>query len=121
MTPFDLARDESFWREVGNYYDRTEGILNIEHGYWGKMSRPVLSVYLDALRMVNTQNSFYARKDFDADEAEATRRIAQSLGVAPEAAGGADALHETVDGAVGLAPDLVRHPPVSAERGGVSR
>lgn len=44
------------------------------------MSRPVQDTYLDAMRMVNAQNSFYARKDFDADEAEATRRIAQALG-----------------------------------------
>ena len=79
--PADLARDESFWREVATYYDRTEGILNLEHGYWGKMANPVQQVYLDALRMVNKQNSFYARKDFDADEAEATRRIADALGV----------------------------------------
>lgn len=32
------------------------------------------------MRMVNTQNSFYARKDFDSDEAAATRRIANALG-----------------------------------------
>jgi len=31
--------------------------------------------------MVNTQNSFYARKNFYADEAEATLRIANALGV----------------------------------------
>jgi len=80
ISPADLAREESFWRDVAAYYDRTEGILNIEHGYWGKMARPVQAAYLDALRMVNTQNSFYARKDFAADEAEATRRIARSLG-----------------------------------------
>ncbi len=78
--PATLARDESFWREIAGYYDRTEGILNLEHGYWGKMARPVQAAYLDALRMVNVQNSFYARKDYDADEAEATRRIAASLG-----------------------------------------
>ena len=79
-TPTALAQDESFWREVGNYYDRTDGILNLEHGYWGKMARPVQDVYLDALRMVNEQNSFYARKDYTDDEAEATRRIAHALG-----------------------------------------
>ena len=76
----DLARDEWFWREVASLYDRTDGILNLEHGYWGKMSRPVQAAYLDAVQMVNTQNSFYARKDFDADEAKAVRRIARSLG-----------------------------------------
>jgi len=80
MDAADLARDESFWREVASYYDRTDGILNLEHGYWGKMARPVQEAYLDALRMVNAQNSYYARKDFKADEAEATRRIAEALG-----------------------------------------
>ena len=75
-----LARNETYWRKVAEHYDRTEGILNLEHGYWGKMSRSVQATYLDALRMVNTQNSFYARKDFAADEAEATRRVARALG-----------------------------------------
>ena len=79
-SPAALARDESFWRRVAGYYDRTEGILNLEHGYWGKMARPVQEAYLDSLRMVNAQNSFYARKSFDDDEAEATRRIARALG-----------------------------------------
>ena len=80
LTPAELARDEAFWKKVSGYYDRTEGILNLEHGYWGKMAHPVQSTYLDALRMVNAQNSFYARKDFAADEAVATRRIARALG-----------------------------------------
>ena len=81
LTPAELAHDEVFWKRVSGYYDRTEGILNLEHGYWGKMAHPVQSTYIDALRMVNAQNSFYARKDFAADEAEATRRIADALGV----------------------------------------
>lgn len=79
-SPEAIARDEAFWREVAGYYDRTKGILNLEHGYWGKMASPVEDAYLAAMRMVNAQNSFYARKDFDADEAEATRRIAMALG-----------------------------------------
>ena len=80
VTPADLARDEAFWREVGSFYDRSEAILNLEHGYWAKMARPVQAAYFDALTMVNTENSYYARREFAADEAEATRRIARALG-----------------------------------------
>ena len=58
----DLARDEAFWREVAGYYDRTEGIVNLEHGYWGKMARPVKAAYADATHMVNAQNSFLCAK-----------------------------------------------------------
>ncbi len=78
--PTDLARDEQFWRGVAKSYERTQGVLNLEHGYWGKMALPVQKAYLDALRMVNMQNSFYARKDYAADETAATQRIAAALG-----------------------------------------
>ncbi len=80
-TPAVLAQDETFWSEVATNYDRTEGIVNLEHGYWGKMAHPVQDAYIDATRMVNTQNSFYARKQFAADEKKSIRRVARALGV----------------------------------------
>ena len=81
VTADELARDENFWSEVAAFYDRTKGIVNLEHGYWGKMASPVQDAYLDATRMVNAQNSFYARKRYDADAAFATQRVARTLGV----------------------------------------
>ena len=81
ITPSTLAQDEAFWSEVATHYDRTEGIVNLEHGYWGKMAHPVQDAYIDATRMVNAQNSFYARKEYEADELESVRRVARSLGV----------------------------------------
>jgi len=80
-SPSVLAQDETFWSEVATHYDRTEGIVNLEHGFWGKMAHPVQDAYIDATRRVNAQNSFYARKQFDADEMESVRRVARVLGV----------------------------------------
>ncbi len=79
-SPSALARDEVFWSGVAANYDRTEGIVNLEHGFWGKMSHSVQDAYIDATRMVNTQNSFYARKQYDADELGCVRRVAHALG-----------------------------------------
>ena len=79
--PSALAQDESFWSEVATNYDRTVGIVNLEHGYWGKMAHPVQDAYIGATRMVNAQNSFYARKQFEADEMESVRRVARALAV----------------------------------------
>jgi len=76
-----LAQDEAFWSEVATNYDRTVGIVNLEHGYWGKMAHPVQDAYIAATRMVNTQNSFYARKEYESDEIESARRVARALGV----------------------------------------
>jgi selenocysteine lyase/cysteine desulfurase len=80
-TPAALASNEAFWSEVATHYDRTEGIINLEHGYWGKMAHPVQDAYINATRMVNTQNSFYARKQYAADETQSVRRVARALGV----------------------------------------
>ncbi|MEP1448260.1 MAG: aminotransferase class V-fold PLP-dependent enzyme [Paraglaciecola sp.] len=75
-----LASDEKFWQEIANYYDRTQGIINLEHGYWGKMAKPVQDAYIKATKMVNQQNSFYARKDFYGDVKHAIERVSQALG-----------------------------------------
>lgn len=76
-----LAKDESFWREVATYYDRTEGIVNLEHGYWGKMAHPVQEAFVNATKMVNAQNSFYARKGYGEDASLSVHRVAKALGV----------------------------------------
>ncbi len=78
---FQLATDENYWREIARHYDLTSGITNLEHGYWGKMANPVQQTYLAATKMVNAQNSFYARKDYDTDYQTSVRRVAEALGV----------------------------------------
>ncbi|WOJ96750.1 aminotransferase class V-fold PLP-dependent enzyme [Congregibacter brevis] len=84
MSAEDLARDETYWQRVASFYDRTEGIVNLEHGYWGKMPRPVQTSYLDALQRINKQNSFYARKEFSADYRLAVEQVAALLGAEPD-------------------------------------
>lgn len=81
LSPSALARDETFWSDVATHYDRTVGIINLEHGYWGKMAHAVQDAYIEATRMVNTQNSYYARRQYNADEKESVRRVAHALGV----------------------------------------
>lgn len=76
-----LARDEGFWKEIASYYDRTQGVVNLEHGYWGKMAHPVQDAFIDATRMVNAQNSFYARKGYADDQRLSVHSVAQALGV----------------------------------------
>ena len=76
-----VATNEQYWKKVASYYDETTGIVNLEHGYWGKMAKPVQDYYLSATQMVNAQNSYYARKDYKADHKISVQRIAKALGV----------------------------------------
>lgn len=80
----DVAKDEKYWQKIAGFYDRTEGVVNLEQGYWGQMSNPVQQAYIDATRMVNQQNAVYARKNFNADFRKATHQVAESLGAKTE-------------------------------------
>jgi selenocysteine lyase/cysteine desulfurase len=76
----DLYRDEKYWAEIAKDFDVTPDIINLENGYWGLMSRPVLETYLGHTRIVNRENSYYARRGFKDDFKAATARVAQELG-----------------------------------------
>lgn len=84
ISPELLATDESFWAQVALNYDKAQGIVNLEHGYWGKMSRQVQEVFIEKTEMVNTQLSVYGRRHFKDDLAHSTNRAAQALGAENE-------------------------------------
>ena len=84
ISPELLAQNEPFWAKVALFYDKAEGIINLEHGYWGKMSRPVQSAFVEATKMVNSQLSFYARKSFVKDTNISSTKVAKALGAEEE-------------------------------------
>ncbi len=84
ISPELLAQDESFWAKVALLYDKAQGIVNLEHGFWGKMSRPVQSTFIEATQKVNTELSFYARKSFSKDNELSTIKVAKALGAEAE-------------------------------------
>lgn len=79
-----LAQDEAFWRDVSTHYRRVEGIIDLEHGYWGKMAAPVEEAYLAATRRVNQDMAVYARGEYGADLRASIARVAAALGVAED-------------------------------------
>ncbi|MEE4300788.1 MAG: aminotransferase class V-fold PLP-dependent enzyme [Pseudomonadales bacterium] len=84
VDPTALARDEAHWARIGRFYARTEGVTNLEHGYWGRMAEPVLGRYQEALARVNRENSWYARRLYGADYEYARERVARLIGADPE-------------------------------------
>ena len=80
----ELAQDESYWSSIARFYDHTAGITNIEHGYWGRMAKPVLAHYQEALARVNRDGAWYARRLYGADYEQARARVAGLLGADPD-------------------------------------
>lgn len=77
----ELAANEAYWQSVSAFYKKADGIVNLEHGYWGKMALPVEQSYIDLTKMVNHQLSYYARKDWYDDAQASVKAVADSLAV----------------------------------------
>ncbi|MEQ5809890.1 aminotransferase class V-fold PLP-dependent enzyme [Alteromonas sp. NFXS44] len=80
----DIASDETFWSQVASYYDVKPGIINVENGNWGIMSRPVMQAYFAHTQRVNRDNSYFSRKEYWPVMKPVWHDVANRLNVLPE-------------------------------------
>ncbi|WP_448120938.1 aminotransferase class V-fold PLP-dependent enzyme [Xanthomonas arboricola] len=80
-SPLYLAQDEAHWQAVRALYPVQDDIINLEHGYWGKMATPVEQALARHTHKVNQELSWYARRDYDGDFLAARAMVAAALGV----------------------------------------
>jgi selenocysteine lyase/cysteine desulfurase len=79
----EAARDEAYWEKVRGMYVVTDQVINLEAGYFGLMSQPVLAAYHRHLDRVNRENSFFARRAYPALFVAARNRVASFVGAQP--------------------------------------
>ena len=72
------------WDRIAEQYDVTREVVQLEHGNWGMMARPVLAEYRRQTERVNRDTSYYARRTMVPDLEAARAALAAELGVAPE-------------------------------------
>jgi isopenicillin-N epimerase len=58
------ARDEAFWQTFADRYDVQSGPINLENGYFGRMSRTVIEEYQRNIELTNSSNSLHVRQRF---------------------------------------------------------
>ncbi|WP_268799768.1 aminotransferase class V-fold PLP-dependent enzyme [Pseudomonas huanghezhanensis] len=75
----ERAQDEAFWQQVAAQYDVEPGPINLEYGYFGRMTRKALRNYEENLAYVNRSNSVYVRQQFDSVDSEVIRAQLASL------------------------------------------
>src|SRR3954449_10005301 len=82
--PVAAAAAGDDWERIAREYDVTREVIQLEHGNWGMMARPVLAAYRALVERVNRDTSYYARRTmvFDLEAARAT--LARAMGVAFE-------------------------------------
>lgn len=79
------ARDEMFWQTFADRYAVEPGPLNLENGYFGRMSRTVVEEYQRNIELINRSNSVHVRQRFEQGENEQIRaQLADLMGVSTE-------------------------------------
>ena len=57
----DLAKVEDFWLSIRNQYLLKPDYINLENGYYNFLPQPILEKYIEHIRQVNYQGSYYMR------------------------------------------------------------
>ncbi|WP_283181411.1 MULTISPECIES: aminotransferase class V-fold PLP-dependent enzyme [unclassified Pseudomonas] len=79
------ARDEAFWRTFADRYAVEPGPVNLENGYFGRMSRTVVEEYQRNIELINRSNSVHVRQRFEQGESlEIRKQLAELMGVAAD-------------------------------------
>src|SRR5438067_8071947 len=69
------------WERIAREYDVTREVIQLEHGNWGMMARPVLAAYRGQVERVNRETSYYARRTMVGDIESARAVLAAAVGV----------------------------------------
>ncbi|KAF6695892.1 aminotransferase class V-fold PLP-dependent enzyme [Pseudomonas sp. EKM23D] len=79
------AQNEAHWQAIAQRYDCEPGPINLESGYFGRMSRAVQAQYLEHVAFINRSNAVYVRQRFEQGEnIEIRRQLAALIEVEPE-------------------------------------
>ena len=80
-TPIAAAAPADYWERIARQYDVTQEVIQLEHGNWGMMARPVLAAYRAKVDRVNRDTSYYARRTMVGDLEAARAALAEAMGV----------------------------------------
>jgi selenocysteine lyase/cysteine desulfurase len=79
------ARDEMFWQTFADRYAVEPGPVNLENGYFGRMSRTVVEEYQRNIELINRSNSVHVRQRFEQGQNQAiVAQLAGLIGVTAE-------------------------------------
>src|SRR4051812_40758293 len=79
--PIAAAGPGDYWEGIAREYDVTREVVQLEHGNWGMMARPVLAAYRAKVERVNRDTSYYARRTMVPDLEQARGALASAIGV----------------------------------------
>ena len=84
ISPAELAGDEDFWASVRKGYKIKPDYINLENGYYNFIPEQVLDKFIEHVREINYQGSYYMRTVQVENKAAMAGKLAALAGCSPE-------------------------------------
>jgi selenocysteine lyase/cysteine desulfurase len=70
----------NFWEQIRSEYALKTDYINLENGYYSMMAQPVMQSYIDEIKKINTEASYYFRTVQFENRAKVRERLSKLLG-----------------------------------------
>lgn len=80
----ELASDEEFWASLREGYRLKPDYINLENGYYCFLPEQVLEKFIDHVREVNYQGSYYMRTAKDKNKKAMAAKLAEAAACSPD-------------------------------------
>ena len=75
------ARDENYWNQIASLFNLSPDFINLENGFYGVLSKPVLTEYQQQITRLNESSSYFLRQQYAQEAAKIRAQIAEVAGV----------------------------------------
>lgn len=81
---YPLENDEAFWARIREDYALKPEYINLENGYYNFVPKPIMDKYLEHIKMVNYEASYYMRTVQWENKKKVAARLAKLVGCSEE-------------------------------------
>jgi selenocysteine lyase/cysteine desulfurase len=84
QSPEALAQDNAFWDKIRQQYILKPDYINLENGYYNFLPQPLLNQYIEHIKEINYQGSYYMRTVQWENKQKSVVALAAVAGCSPE-------------------------------------
>ena len=79
-----INNEDELWETVRSHYTLKEEYINLESGYYNIIPNPILEHFINHVKHVNIEGSFYMRKNLNKNKDRVTSELANLVGSTPD-------------------------------------
>ena len=79
-----INNEDELWKTVRSHYTLKDEYINLESGYYNIIPNPILDHFINHVKHVNIEGSYYMRKDLNKNKDRVTSELPNLVGSTPD-------------------------------------